>query len=371
MKVAFLTRSLDPGGAERQLTLLANGLAAQGHEILVITFYSGGALERELCLDKVTLVSLNKTGRWDVIGFLIRLLRTLSSHQPQIVHGYLTISNILALSAYFIQNSVKVVWGVRASNMDLSYYDWTARLTYRLECRLARFADLIISNSKAGWEYATANGFPERNFLVIPNGVDTNRFRYDKDHRARFRQQWGLTDKSIVIGTVARLDPIKGYESFLRAASLILAMRDDVTFVCVGSGEVDYANQLVELAGELALTDRIRWLGSDLDVSQVYSAFDIFTSVSISEGFSNVIVEAMSCELCCAVTDVGDSRLIIGENGVLITSSEPIRIAESWQQAVELKNTLPRSNIRDRIVHNFSIEALTKTTETKLSALLT
>ena len=70
MKILFLTRSLDYGGAERQLVILARGLRDRGHEVAVAVFYPGGALESELRDTGVTAISLAKSGRWDVLGFL-------------------------------------------------------------------------------------------------------------------------------------------------------------------------------------------------------------------------------------------------------------------------------------------------------------
>ena len=74
MKVVFLIRALNFGGAERQLVALARGLQRRGHEVAVAVFYSGGALESELKEAGIPIRSLEKRGRWDVFGFAARLL---------------------------------------------------------------------------------------------------------------------------------------------------------------------------------------------------------------------------------------------------------------------------------------------------------
>ncbi|HNA33573.1 MAG TPA: hypothetical protein PL106_10675, partial [Flavobacteriales bacterium] len=68
MKVILFTRSLNAGGTERQMVLLAHGLAARGHEVLVVLLYGGGALERTLDRRAVRLATLDKKGRWNVLG---------------------------------------------------------------------------------------------------------------------------------------------------------------------------------------------------------------------------------------------------------------------------------------------------------------
>src|SRR5215510_743162 len=95
MKIVFLARSLDYGGAERQLVIIAKGLRERGHSVTVALFYSGGPLESELREAGIRLQPLYKTGRWDVLAFLIRLIRLIAHERPDVVHGYLGMPNIL------------------------------------------------------------------------------------------------------------------------------------------------------------------------------------------------------------------------------------------------------------------------------------
>ncbi|MEK7801721.1 MAG: glycosyltransferase, partial [Pseudomonadota bacterium] len=94
--VMFLARSLERGGAERQLVLLATGLAARGHLVSVAVFYGGGIYEAELASAGVRIVDLRKQGRWDFLPFLCRLVRVLRIERPATLHGYLTVPNVLA-----------------------------------------------------------------------------------------------------------------------------------------------------------------------------------------------------------------------------------------------------------------------------------
>src|SRR5690349_16733019 len=124
--ITFLVRSLDIGGAERQLVELATGLHRAGWGVEVITFYGKGPLEHQLQTARVPLFCLDKRGRWDVLC-LLKLARRLRRDKPDIVHGYLPLPNIL-LSMLRPSVRTRVVWGIRASNMDLARYDWLARV---------------------------------------------------------------------------------------------------------------------------------------------------------------------------------------------------------------------------------------------------
>ena len=156
----FLVRSLGIGGAERQLVLLARELQHRGLRTQVVTFYDGGAFRAELADAAVPVIALSKTGRWDVFGFLVRLAVTVRRERPTILHSYLTIPNLLAVILKPFLPRTRIIWGLRASAMQLERYDWLSRGAERLEGLLARWPDLIISNSHAGRTHAIKRGLP-------------------------------------------------------------------------------------------------------------------------------------------------------------------------------------------------------------------
>ena len=235
MRVLFLTRSLQYGGTERQLVELAKGLCRKGHSVKIVEFYSGGALEGELQKAQVTFHSLDKRGRWDVLTFFYRFLRFVKRERPQIVYAFLGISCIVSIFLKLFLLKIKIVWGVRASNVDLSKYDRLSRYAYKCECLLSPWADLIIANSHAGKKYAIEHGFPS-NIEVIPNGVDVERFAPDLSARREIREVWKVKNHELLIGFVGRLDPMKDPHTFLAAASLVASKCGNTKFVCVGNG---------------------------------------------------------------------------------------------------------------------------------------
>src|SRR5512140_2979597 len=96
MKVVFLVRSLNFGGVERQLVMLAKGMDKSRFEPAVVRFYGGGPLEAELVQAGIRVIAPGKHGRWDVAGFLWRLSRTIGELKPDVLHGYLPVPNFLA-----------------------------------------------------------------------------------------------------------------------------------------------------------------------------------------------------------------------------------------------------------------------------------
>lgn len=363
MKILFLTRSLNCGGAERQLVALSRGLSQQGHNVSIAVIYSGGPLEKDLKGTSVRVLTLNKRGRWEFMGFLWRLIKLVVREQADILHTYT--DNLFAVAAQPCLPSMKIVWGIRGSEVDFSRYDWLYRVSYRLSCSLSRTADLIISNSHAGRNVHVADGYPEKKVIVIPNGIDTVRFRPDSKGRERVRREWKLTEHDLLIGVVARLDPMKDHDTFLRAASLLLQVRPAAKFVCVGDGPPQYRAALQSRAHELGLSNHVLWAGVRSDVVDVFNALDVLvSSSSFGEGFSNVIGEAMACGVPCVATKVGDAEHIVGELGELVNPNDPVALSAGIQRV--LTRELSPDEIRRRIVESFSLVKLTLSTEREL-----
>lgn len=350
MKIFFLARSLDFGGAERQLVSLAKGVAEKGHHVTVGVFYKGGALEKELLGNKVNLVNLNKKSRWDIVSFLFTLLTSLRKNKPDIAYGFLGVPNILLiLLKPFIR--AKIIWGVRASDMDLAQYDWLARKSYQLECLLSQFSDLVISNSTAGKNYAIKNGFPGKKIIVIENGIDTSRFRMNPSNRDEVRAELQLGQDKI-IGFVGRIDPMKDIPSLLNGFAIIAKKRSDLKLVLVGDGDGEHKKKILEQISELNIKEKVLLTGPRKDVDRILNAFDVFVSSSITEGFSNVIAEAMAAGVPCVVTDVGDSKTIVSNSGEVIPPRNPERLAFAIDKILNERKS--SEEIRYSIVSRFS-----------------
>jgi len=360
MKIVFLTRGLMRGGAERQLALLACGLAVRGHQVAVLTFYPGGAFLAELAAADVRVINLGKTGRWDLIGFWWRLIRTVRGLKPDVLHSYLAVPNVLAaLLRPFVKPS-KIVWGIRSSNMDLALYDRLSGYAYRVERLLSGLPDMIICNSAAGKDFAVKRGYPAAKFTIIPNGIDTGAFRFDQSGRERLRRDWSIADGTLLVGVVARYDPMKDHQNFLAAAEQVAARRDDVRFVCIGDG----IESLSETALAGVLGSRLLCLPASDEVAAVYSALDIVCSSSISgEGFSNSIAEAMACARTCVVTEVGDSAWIVAGAGLSVAPGNSPALAEGIVAALDGNLAETGAKSRERIVLHFSLEALVRSSE--------
>jgi len=372
MRIAFLISRLDYGGTERQLLMLSQGLRERGHSVVVLVYRPGGALEPEIRAAGVRIRVLEKRGRWDFAGFLVRLHRILREEQPDVLHGYLGVPNVMAVPFRLAVGGPRIVWGERASRIDRRHHDLSARFVGVAARALSRAPNLVIVNSRAGFEHAAAKGYPRDRMTVIPNGFDITRFAPDRAAGRTWRHAWNVDDATLLVGYVARMHPVKDHRTFLAGAALLAKRRADVRFACVGGGDPSYRRKLQDFACEHGLTDQVLWVDAQADMPRVYNALDLACSASSSEGFPNTVGEAMACGVPCVVTDVGDSAWLLGQPSLVVPPGDAVALGERIGALLDDRARLAqlRVEVRERIVSNFSISRLVTATEDALTALL-
>lgn len=364
MNVLFLIRSLENGGAERQLTQLANELARRGHGVSIGVFYSGGVYERSLD-PEIELIDLRRGSHWSSPIFAIKLLRLVRARRPDVIHGYLSAGNLAGTLAQLAWPEAKLVWGVRDSSTKVTNYGRTTRFAARLMSLLADRAQLMIFNSRSGYEYWLEWGCAAANSICIPNGINVEEFEPDHEDGARYRRQCGIPDGVPLVGMVARLDPVKDHPGFLRAAAQVADAVPQARFLCLGAGPAAYRTRLQTLAADLGISERVIWPEPTCDMRAVYNALTVFCLASHAEGFPNVVAEAMACAKECVVTDVGDAALVVGAAGIVVPREDPGALADAILTALA-RSAEPSAAARQRIVETFSVGALGSRTEESL-----
>lgn len=334
-----------------------------------MVFYGAGEFRTELDSASVRVIDLKKAGRWDVIGFSLRAIKSVREFGPDAIYSFMG-ANIIATFLKPLFGKCKIVWGIRSSDMDLNQYDWISRLFDRFAITLSRFADAIICNSERGRDYILYQGYTNPSISVISNGIDTLRFRKIESSRQTKRSEWQLSESAIVLGIMARIDAMKDHDNLLEAFQRVVQSHSDVCLVCVGSGNSALQSRLIQKTQSLGIQQAVRWVGHSNDPIQDYSAFDVLISSSMTEAFPNVIGEAMACGLPVVATDVGDCRRIVGDCGWIVPPKDPEALAAAIGLAIEALPHWPADRSRKRIEDNFSVEAMVDQTLAVLSAVV-
>ncbi len=307
------------------------------YEPTVITLIDGGPL-----LDPVRALGVNvstlgmRRGKL-AASSVFRLAKWLHTQRPHVVQTWLYHSDLIGGIAAKLAGNRRVVWNIRHSVLDPALTKRSTIMTARVCARLSRrLPDRIICCSEASREVHAAMGYAPQKMIVIPNGFDLDTFRPDTQSRDDVRMELGLPRSTTLIGLVGRFDPQKDHRTFVQAAGTLHRRAPDVHFLLCGDG-IDWENRgLVDWIDEAGVRGRCHLLGRRKDMPRIQASLDIATSSSTTEGFPNVVGEAMACAVPCVVTDVGESARIVGDTGRVIRPRDPVGLAEAWLAMLEL-----------------------------------
>ena len=363
IKLVLAIRSLDIGGAERQFIELVKHIDKNKFDITVCTMYGGVQEDVIKRLPHITYYNLEKKGRYDIYDFYAQYKKLLSDIKPDVIYSFLGEMNLFSL--WCKPQKTKIIWGFRASNMELQKYGRVSQLLFWFQKKLSASVDKIVANSYASVEFHEQNGFYMQKAVVIHNGIDTHRFQKNENKREVFRMKYNLCENNIAIGIVARIDHMKGYTIFTESAKRLLGKYNNLIFFSIGDGDESIKKVCEKILGKFNDT-RYIWLGKQTNVEDFYSGFDIASSSSFGEGFSNTIAEAMSSELPCVVTDVGDSKVIIGRCGKVVLANSVEKFILGLEEMLQKDLIKLGKCSRQRIIENFSIETMVKKTENEI-----
>lgn len=330
MKVIHVIYGLNQGGAEAMLEKLVLTGRRVNPEIeqVVINLGKPGVVGERLANSGVVVAPLSMDS---LLGSLRRLPVLARWLRPgpvaTVVQTWLWHADLVAgLCARAVGNR-RVVWNLRNSMPGHAATRLRSRAVARLCGWLSRRVPAqIICNSSAALHAHLDVGYCERKCIVIPNGFDVRRFAGSASARSEVRARWGVQPDDTLVGMVARVDALKDHATFIRAAARVAGGAPRVRFVLVGDG-VTRDGAIRELLAETGLTRRFILEERRDDVQRVMSALDVFCLASLSEGFPNVVGEAMACATPTVATDVGDVRAIIGDDRLVAPPRDPEGLA--------------------------------------------
>ena len=374
LKILHVITSLNIGGAETMLYRLFKSMDATRFENQVVSLIRPGPVGERIRALGIPVSSLDMwPGRLSLKG-LFSLARLMRRESPDLVQTWLYHADMLGALAARMTGE-PVIWNIRASNMDMSFYRRLSSVVLNACIQLSGWPQAVIANSNAGLAYHKQLGYHPRRWVHIPNGIDIVQFQPNPTARMVLRNELGLEPDTMLIGLIGRFDPMKDHDNFFQAASLLVTKSADVHFVVAGNGVEPSNLSFRDYLDREELRGHLHLLGQRDDISNLTAALDIASSSSsFGEGFSNTIAEAMSSGIPCVVTDVGDSAYLVGETGIVVPPMNPQALAEGWQRmiamGVEGRNTLGAA-ARQRIQQNFQQDEIARQYERLYESVLT
>jgi glycosyltransferase involved in cell wall biosynthesis len=350
---------LDVGGTELSLARLLANMNARRFRHRVVSLLPAGPVATMLTDAGIEASSLGMPPGRITIGALARLRRIVRETAPDVVNSWLYHADLLSTLALVPGSRIPLVWNLRASHMDMRRYSWVSRATRHLCAWLSGRPDLIVANSTTGRDYHIEFGYRARAWEVIFNGIETDRFRPDEEARRAVRAELSIPADAPVIGVLARHDAMKGHPVFLDAALRIGEADPSVHFLLAGTGVEPGAPFFGGwLAAHPEMASRVHLIGRRSDTERLMAALDVYCSPSLGEGFPNAPAEAMSSGVPVVASDAGDSRLIVGETGIVAPVGDAAALAEGCLALVREPEDARRARseqARARVVERFGL----------------
>jgi glycosyltransferase involved in cell wall biosynthesis len=326
-RVCWIIPTLDRGGAEKQLVMLANRLDPNEFDATLIVLTRTGPLESELDTQRTRLIVLGKKSKWDP-GALVRLTRQLRSLQPDIVHTW-----IFAANAY---GRVAAKWAgvpcILASERSVD--PWKTAWHFAIDKVLARVTRGITTNSQGVVDFYHSQGIAQRLFEVIPNGLAPRDPRLDISREEAFGRL-GIDPERRLILSIGRLWHQKNYKDLIWSAEMLRVLRGDVSYAILGEGPE--RPRLEEYRDNVRAASEVHLVGHRDDALSILPHAHLLWNGSLYEGQSNTILEAMQAGVPVIASDIPGNRELVhdGETGILFPVGEVDRLMRLSNQLLQ------------------------------------
>ncbi len=359
-KIVHIITGLGSGGAEHMLYKLLKYSDRKKYYHEVISLMDDGVYGKKIedLGIKVYCLNLNKK---NVLSSILRVRRICKNFD--IVDTWLYHADIFGFLIAKVLLRKKLIWNIRHSNLDKDANKPLTLKIVKINSVLSKYVNLITYNSNRALENHIKIGYTNNSSVTIPNGFELDKFKFSLDDRCRTRQELALKEEDKVIITVGRWDIQKDYYTLLKALNELKKQNVKFKMIMVGTN-LDYENdELVTLIDSYNLKDNVILLGRRNDIPALLSAADVYVSSSLGESFSNAIGEAMACELPCIVTDVGDSKLMVGDTGRVVQARDYRCMSKELIRFINTFNKDRNIDARNRVINNYEIRKVSKNFE--------
>jgi glycosyltransferase involved in cell wall biosynthesis len=347
------------GGSERNIIQLLHGIDQTKFEAYVACYYSG-ELALAMRAEGFRIYGLRRGGIYSVEGVrnIIFLYQLIQKEKMDLLLTYHEGSDFLG----FVLSRLCGL-PIISNRRDMGY---KTRLPHRIAYKFfGRYFDGVITVSDAVRNEVIKRGwFKDGKVWSIHNGINVEE-NNNHINRESIKRSIGIEANRSVVGLIANIKKIKGIRYFLRAASLICARKSGIEFVIIGHDLNETGNSMDDmklLAQEMNIADRIHFLGGRKDIADLISIFDVAVISSLSEGFSNVLLEYMACGKPVVATDVGGNReaVIDGETGLLVPSENSHKLAEAINVFLDHEDMALRYGLagRKRVEEQFTLKTM-------------
>ncbi len=362
-RVLHLINNLEVGGTERQAVELLNRLDEKRFDVRLAVLGWRGPLREKIAsrFPRAPEFPLKGFFNANAVKQILRLREMMIEERIAVLHAHDFYSGALGVTAARLAG-VRALAAQRHLRLsDRRVHEWGTKYIHKL-------ANRLLVNAEGIRDYILRTGaVAPGKIVVIHNGLDApaDPQALRERRRAELLAELGLAADARIIGSVARLEAVKGHRYLLEAAARVMRSDARARLVLVGDGSLRDA--IRAQAERLGIGARTRLLGERKDSAQLAAAFDVAVLASLSEGLPNAVLEAMAVGVPVVATAVGGAPELIedGETGFLVPPADPEAMAERIEYA--LTHAAPTALIAMRgrrfVIERFGMERMVAAVE--------
>ncbi|TLX21358.1 glycosyltransferase [Thermomonas fusca] len=357
LKVVNVITGLGRGGAEGALFRLCVESPA-AVRMVVVSLTDHGVHGEFLQRAGVEVVALEIRSPLSAPWALLRLWRMLIKDRPDVVQTWMYHSDLLGGIAARIAG-VPVCWGIRQANLSRGIKRST-KFVAKICGWLSKIVPAhAISCSERAVQAHRQYGY-RVSMTVVPNGYDLSRWQ-SPELAPTSRSAFGLAESDLVLAHAARAHPQKDHANLALAFSKAYRQDPRLKLLLCGTGLEDGSPYLQALPFTAEARLAVRAVGPRDDLPQLWHMADAFVLSSASEGFPNVVAEAMASGLPAIVTDVGDAALIVADTGIVVPPNNPAALAAAMLRMADLPKEERRGlgqAAAARVAENYTVDRM-------------
>lgn len=311
-KIVHIIIGLNVGGAELMLKRLVLHSQKKGnfhHEVISLTDL--GLIGKDLKEAGIRVYTLNMRSALSIFSIYFSLRKLLKEIKPDIVQTWMYHADFLGGLAAKSLDIQKIIWGIRTTDVTQG----ASRLTVGLRKICAKLSYSIptdiVCAANVSKDVHIRIGYDASKMHVIPNGFELDKLVATEEDRNIIRQEFNIPRDATVIGSVGRFNVVKNQKFFVEVARELVKTDPNLIFMLVGRDNTADNNELMGWLREHHLIDNFRLLGQRNDIPLCLKAMDIFCLHSKTEGFPNVLGEALIMGLIAVSLDVGDAKYLL------------------------------------------------------------
>lgn len=361
MKITHVIIGLNIGGAELMLKRLIDGTESQrGVKHSIISLTDLGVLGKELLASGIEVKYLGMKNAFFLPLVFFKLRQEIKKQQPDLVQTWMYHADILGGLAAKSLKVKRIIWNVRNTNFGLNGFMHKALI--KVSAIISKnIPDKIIYVSQSAKLSHERVGYDKTKSIVINNGFDTSKYSKRIADREKVREEFQYNEQDIVILSVGRYAPSKDHLNFIKAAKMAIKQNINIKVLMIGLNVDMYNSKLLNVIGDDISSFYLA--GQRNDIPSVFSGVDVFCLHSLTEGFPNVLGEAMSSALPCITTRAGDAELILHDCKYTVDISDAEGLAKVMgivsKKSSDEKAVMGKMN-RQIILENYTIENIRK-----------